>query len=1005
MQQQAKLINTANFCPIFVVKLFSRVNMQIKNTNYQLLWVAIGLCILLHGTLVWTTLENTYDAYVHIFFAEHYAHHWFEFWNPKWYTGFIMSSYPPLVHQCTAILSTFMNLKAAFGTFAVMITVGITIGMFRFAKLWVDEKSASYAALYIVFSSCIMETLHIFGQVPTLTGLCFLLNALPDMYKWLRTGKIRYALMGISLMGVVSAAHHVTTIFGMVFFIAPVCGLAFLDAAREEDTHPGWKVYYTTLIKLLPRLIILGGGMITLLVTIIFPYWYNSKMDPITQVSIPHGSRDSFFEEPNSGLAFFVIPLGIALWLLPYLARRVVNRRNFFIGISFLLMILLGTGGTTPIPKMLLGANAFNILTLDRFSFWAAIIGCVFIGEYLSKTKNKIAWAIPIIVIVISIANMSKFRPMQPKKIDMQPIVSFLSQDQHDRWRYLTLGFGDQMAWLGALSTAYSVDGNYHSARRLPELTIRAVERLENAKYMGIEGLGALHQFLINSEKFHLKYIFSNDKFYEPLLYFTGWERVQRLENGIMLWQKPDVSPMPPYVQKKVFPAYQVWMWGILPILMLTVGLTIQSYFRILKPYQWKEIPDIDPMIVSFRFRLFYYFWAATICLSSLWWAYKVLNEDEQGTPEATLTHYYDAIDFKYFDIAHSYFDPQSHLSLAQYNLNRSVEDGIVASYAKLNGIYPTIKRINDSIVTADVRNVWTTALENYETFYSYKLIKRKKKWYIIPPNEKVVTPDDVLVAKNTTVYNNNGRRENTLGFTKHEDILDRPELQILQAHLVQNDTMIAIVGELQNTDVNPSYITIEGSIFSKNEEQIGRSTAGMTLKHKILPKETTAFRIDMEIKKGAKIADIATFTVAARGVVNDCDLNKDAVTKDVQVVGDSIMGQIYNNGTEEMSVPQLLFVYHDEKEQIIWVADKYLRESIKPERNRMFAFRYEDMANIKILQTASPNQLSINGMPQSYFHEILRENDASTHPKLYKLRHGFCQLQTNMFIASPTIY
>ena len=71
-----------------------------------------------------------------------------------------------------------------------------------------------------------------------------------------------------------------------------------------------------------------------------------------------------------------------------------------------------------------------------------------------------------------------------------------------------------------------TVDGNYHSARRLPELTTRAVERLENSKFRGVEGIGCLQQFLTVPEKYNLKYVFSNDKFYDPILYFCGWHRL-----------------------------------------------------------------------------------------------------------------------------------------------------------------------------------------------------------------------------------------------------------------------------------------------------------------------------------------------------------------------------------------------------------------------------------------------------------------------------------------------
>ena len=112
------------------------------------------------------------------------------------------------------------------------------------------------------------------------------------------------------------------------------------------------------------------------------------------------------------------------------------------------------------------------------------------------------------------------------------------------------------MAWLSAQTPAMSVDGNYHSARRLPELTTRAIERLENSKFKGIEGIGSLQQFLTTPEKYSLKYVFSNDKFYDPILYFCGWHRLKPLENGIMVWEKLNVNPV-----STILPKEDVGIW------------------------------------------------------------------------------------------------------------------------------------------------------------------------------------------------------------------------------------------------------------------------------------------------------------------------------------------------------------------------------------------------------------------------------------------------------------
>ena len=189
------------------------------------------------------------------------------------------------------------------------------------------------------------------------------------------------------------------------------------------------------------------------------------------------------------------------------------------------------------------------------------ILGGAFMGIFLFFTAFTIT--------------LGYFRPTQPQQIKMLPILNFLNQDQHDHWRFLPLGFGDQIAWLSAQTNAMTVDGNYHSARRLPELTTRAVERLENSKFRGVEGIGSLQQFLTVPEKYNLKYVFSNDKFYDPILFFCGWQRLRQLENGIMVWEKLNVPPLSKILPKDEVPKFLKLMWGIIPLLTVLIAFIL----------------------------------------------------------------------------------------------------------------------------------------------------------------------------------------------------------------------------------------------------------------------------------------------------------------------------------------------------------------------------------------------------------------------------------------------
>jgi len=74
------------------------------------------VAVVVHGPLLLMELpaNTSYDANLHIFFGSHYAQHWFDPWNEKWFAGFSQTTYPPLTHQWIALLSHAVGLTEGF---------------------------------------------------------------------------------------------------------------------------------------------------------------------------------------------------------------------------------------------------------------------------------------------------------------------------------------------------------------------------------------------------------------------------------------------------------------------------------------------------------------------------------------------------------------------------------------------------------------------------------------------------------------------------------------------------------------------------------------------------------------------------------------------------------------------------------------------------------------------------------------------------------------------------
>src|SRR5581483_269305 len=320
--------------------------------------VTLLLALAIHGPLLalQLPLTNSYDANFHVFFASHYAHRWFNPWNPKWFAGFSQATYPPLSHQWIALLSFVFGLHAAYLLVQMVAILLIPVGVYRYARLWVDERASSYAAFFSVFIGALAFLVYSAGQLPTTLSAPLYLLAIPYFYDWSRSADGRALLKGVVLTLAAGAVHHVTLIFGSLLFAIPVLWLAVVD---REERKAG---------AVLIRGILLGVVAAVGLGIVLLPYWISIIKHPIQQIPIPHASRSDLLLNITYLTNYFFVPYGMLVVALPFIAKYgAANRRLRPLLIGFWVTFIFGLGGTTPIPKWVLG-RAFEILTFERFT-------------------------------------------------------------------------------------------------------------------------------------------------------------------------------------------------------------------------------------------------------------------------------------------------------------------------------------------------------------------------------------------------------------------------------------------------------------------------------------------------------------------------------------------------------------------------------------------------------------------------------------------------------------
>jgi hypothetical protein len=507
---------------------------------------------------------KSFDTNFHIFFASHYVQHWFDPWNAKWYAGFSQTTYPPLPQQWVALASRVLGLDMAYMAVQLAAILLLVVGVYRFALLWVSPRAASIAAFSSIFLGSESFLVYSAGQLGTTAAAPIYLNALPFLFEWLRRGRLRSFVKACVLFAAAAAAHHATLLFGSILFAIPVMWLAFIDGDDEKE-----RVSVPAFVTRALAAVVVVGGAIAI---VLLPFWIALIHNPVTQTPIPHQSRANYILSPQAGLNYFVIPYGALILAIPFIfIRGSIAPRLRPLLFGFWIAFLLGLGGTTPVGHLLLG-RAFDVLTMERFSYWATLLALPFIGqlaaEMIARFRTSAIMALGTLAALscgFAVA-WATYRPADGEDFKVDSVASWLNRDGHDQYRYLTLGFGNKIARLAMMTDAGSVDGEWNSGRLLPELTRYGGGALTSAKYFGKPGLDSLRAMLMHADHYGLKWVFVRDPYYDPLLAFAGWRPVDYLEDQtIVVWSKDGVPPALPVNAQEMPPRWQGLLWGTLP--------------------------------------------------------------------------------------------------------------------------------------------------------------------------------------------------------------------------------------------------------------------------------------------------------------------------------------------------------------------------------------------------------------------------------------------------------
>mgnify|MGYP006276398441 CR=1 FL=1 len=533
-------------------------------------------------------LTRTFDAETHLFFADHYASGWFSGWEPRWYGGFWVYSYPPLLHQLVALVGKLTDLDTAYRCVQLGVLTALPLSVWLLTDAIADARAAGWAAAFSVASAGVYSTVYSFGQLPTLSAVVLMFAATAFLVAWIMGGKPVDLVAFTGLGGACVATHHLTGIVGLP--LLAVTSLLWLAVrCKQVDDPPRITCWKRAGVAALALFIVAS--------VVLAPFLWWSRNGKVAQAEIAHPTRTAFLSDP--AVWWLLVPgeWGVMPLMMPLLLWASWRRRELWAwtGLVALLATLSLGPAYTALPRLMFGGLSYW-LTYERFALWGALVALVPFGVWAAGKRVR-PLSLTLLMLFGYVALQAATYTVRTPIVDgldtpaLVPVVAnWLTSHGRDRWRYVTFGFAEgDMPHLSRLTTATTIDGTYFTARRDPLLSRSGMGCVDTVTSQSPAMMNYIRVVLSAPQGYNLRWAVCAKAACADLLRRAQWACLGTLkptglepcadphhpsEDGVTVWMAPKRCNVPPFdSEPPSAPAALALVWGVVPVGLLVLGI------------------------------------------------------------------------------------------------------------------------------------------------------------------------------------------------------------------------------------------------------------------------------------------------------------------------------------------------------------------------------------------------------------------------------------------------
>lgn len=310
---------------------------------------------------------------------------------------------------------------------------------------------------------------------------------------------------------------------------------------------------------------------------------------------------------------------------------------------------------------------------------------------------------------------------------------------------------------------------------------------------------------------------------------------------------------------------------------------------------------------------------------------------------------------------AYTYVAPSSNIDQSAFVRDLQGGNQGLLTYSQLESVNTRVLHENDSSALVRAELKYSTAVGAFYQTRDLNVVRDGRTWKVAWQAEKEAKVPPQVIPVNylrwDVIYRGPG---DDWGAQNAEN----PRIRILSMNPTEHDGGIIIMGEVENEDTVPAFVSVSAILVDKQGRDAAQESSFDKTSHILLPKEISPYRIDFP---GLRLADMKTVRMKPEselvpasadpviGVLHQ-RIEKDAKGRTV------LKGELLNESGEVVNIPHVLATFYDDSGKVIWVSDGYSDHALMPQVPQPFAvdLRDELAANVHNYRV-TVNQFSRN--------------------------------------------